>query len=292
MSLSADGMYCPGCGYDLRGLSSGRCPECGLSIDAVHAGIIPWERRKGIGYLSSFFRTLVLATFRPVQLARATGAPIDLRSARLFRWIVRLLAIAPCISLFVLAVFLHGGLGAMITIDPPDMAGADPSWAPRSLWTAGVVFWPTFPVAIALACIMATGIAPWFYMKRLALVRRNRAMAFSFYLCAPLGWIAIPCLTFAAAMVLSDQDLVGSSHTIDNVHLICRLLGAISLFLILLAILNSFRAIDAATQCGLFRSMVTVAGVIGQTCASCVIGLALFPMIVGLLRTMVWSLRR
>jgi hypothetical protein len=172
-------MYCPGCGYDLRGLGSDRCPECGLSIDAVHSGIIPWERRKGIGYLESFFRTLVLATFRPAQLARATGAPIDIRSARLFRWIVRLLAIMPCVLLFALAAFLNGGLGAMITIDGPGTT--DPSWEPRFLWTAGAIFWPTLPVALALSCILATGIAPWFFMKRLEPTRRNRAMALSFY---------------------------------------------------------------------------------------------------------------
>jgi hypothetical protein len=285
-------MYCPGCGYDLRGLSSDRCPECGLTIDTVHSGIIPWERRKEIGYFKSFFRTLVLATFHPTQLARATGAPIDVRSATLFRWIVRLLATAPCILLFVLGAASSGGLSAMITIEPPTPGGLDPSWEPRFLWTAGAVFWPTLPVAFALSCILATGTAPWFFMKRLELVRRSRAMAFSFYLCAPLGWIPIPGLAFAAVMILSDQRLVRWSHAIGNVAVICGLIGGINVLLIILAILKSFQAIDAATQCGFLRSIVTAAGVIAQAFVSCVIGLALFPMIAGLLRLMIWSLRR
>jgi hypothetical protein len=287
-------MYCPGCGYDLRGLSSGRCPECGLSIDTIHSGIIPWERRKGIGYFQSFARTLVTATFRPKHLARATGAPIDLRSARLFRWIVRALVFVPPASLFAFALSLHGGLRSLIIIDsingPARAFG--PFLEPLFLWTAGATFWPALPIGFAVSVILATGISHLFFIKQLDPVRQNRAMAFSFYLCSPLGWIWIPCLAFAAAMVLSNSDWVGSSMPIENLCTICGWAGSLSVLMILLMILNSFRAVSTATQCGIVRCIEAGVGIIVQAIASCALGLLLLPVIVGLFRLMIDSLRR
>jgi hypothetical protein len=294
MSPTADGMYCPGCGYDLRGLSSTRCPECGLTINAVHAGIIPWERRKGIGYFPSFFRTLVIATFGPTRLARAAGAPIDLRSARLFRWIVRALVIPPILTLFALTVYRHGGpdcLAIVHGIDGPAQAWG-PFLQPFFLWTVGATFWPTLPVGLIMSVVLATGISHWLFMKQLDPMRRNRAMTFSFYLCAPLGWTLIPCLVFSAAMVLSDSDWVGASKTIHAMAQGCGLVGILSVFVLLLATVNSARAINVATQCGSLGSLAVGAGIAAQALASLVICLGLFPMTVGLFRLMISSLWR
>src|SRR4051812_29675363 len=52
-ALPADaGLFCLGCGYDLRGLSgdTARCPECGLAIDRTVGGAsrIPWAHRARI----------------------------------------------------------------------------------------------------------------------------------------------------------------------------------------------------------------------------------------------------
>ena len=32
-STFGDGVYCPGCGYHLRGIAEAKCPECGLGYD-------------------------------------------------------------------------------------------------------------------------------------------------------------------------------------------------------------------------------------------------------------------
>src|SRR2546430_12165891 len=79
--------FCPDCGYDLRGLTSGRCPECGLLIDdaALAASPIPWVHRRRIGRVRAFFRTLMLTTFRPKRLAAAAAVPVDYREAQRFR---------------------------------------------------------------------------------------------------------------------------------------------------------------------------------------------------------------
>src|SRR5438477_13137741 len=83
------GRFCPDCGYDLRGLSSERCPECGLSIDAAMVeSPIPWAHRARIGRLRAFRRTVILATFRPKRLAAAVAVTVDYADARLFRRLV------------------------------------------------------------------------------------------------------------------------------------------------------------------------------------------------------------
>jgi hypothetical protein len=263
-----------------------------LTIDAVHAGIIPWERRKGIGYFQSFFRTLATATFEPKRLAQATGAPIDLRSACLFRWVMRALIIVPCVSLFALDMVRMGGLSNAITMDGPSMGGPEFFWEPHFLWTVGATFWPTLPIGFALGTILATGISHWLFMKHLEPVRQHRAMALSFYLCAPLGWILIPCLVFGATMILSDSDWVGTSRAIDAMAQGWGLIGVLCGLVQLLAMANSVRAINAATQCGLFRSLKVGAGIVVQIAISFVIGLGLFPMTVGLFRLMIISLWR
>jgi hypothetical protein len=292
MPSTVDGTYCPGCGYDLRSLNSERCPECGLPIASTFTGIIPWERRKGIGFGSAFFRTLLTATFKPTHLARATGSPINVRSARLFRWIVRVLIIVPCVALFALALSQNGGTNALITIDGPYQGLLQPFWEPLFLWTVGATLWPILPIGFAFTVILATGISQWFFMKRLEPARRNRAMAFSYYLCSPLGWIFIPCVTCGAVMILSDSDWVGSSHAIDTMADISGLLCILSVLVLLIAIVNSIRAVDAATQCGVIRSLAIAAGVIAQAGVSIAIGLGLFPAVVGLFRLIITSLRR
>jgi hypothetical protein len=290
MALTPDGLYCPGCGYDLRGLASDRCPECGLAIDTTLSGIIPWERRKSIGYFRSFFRTLTLATFRPTRLALATGSPIDLRSARLFRWIVRMMVIVPTVSLFAFALFLNGGTSALITIGSPVQTSTDPFWEPQFLWTVGATLWPVLPIGFILFAILATGISHWSWVGRLEPVRRNRAMAFTFYLCSPLGWIWIPCLAFTLSAVFSDPQLPTQSSELLAASL--RSEGIMSCLMLLPFVVSSVRGVSAATHRGIVRSPVVGAGVIVQAIASFAMGLLLFPMIVGLFRLMITSLWR
>ncbi len=78
---------CPACDYNLRGLTSDRCPECGRDVTAVLQGqpAIPWLERDRLGLLTAYWRTVWLVTFRPRRLSRMIANPGSERDARRFR---------------------------------------------------------------------------------------------------------------------------------------------------------------------------------------------------------------
>ena len=63
--------YCVGCGYNLRGLGPGHCPECGRVSDGrEHSGVrVPWAHRTRIGTFEAYWRTVLLVCFRPGAFA-------------------------------------------------------------------------------------------------------------------------------------------------------------------------------------------------------------------------------
>src|SRR5580765_6099592 len=83
-------LFCPACGYSLRGIASERCPECGLSIDraTISRSIIPWSHREHIGRVNALLKTIHLGTRRPSALAKQASRPVRFRDAQLFRWLV------------------------------------------------------------------------------------------------------------------------------------------------------------------------------------------------------------
>src|SRR5258705_13028849 len=77
-------LLCGSCGYNLRGVPSDRCPECGQQFDPSHliADLIPWEQRKHIGRVRAFWRTAWMASFRPKQQAQKLDWPMRLSAPR------------------------------------------------------------------------------------------------------------------------------------------------------------------------------------------------------------------
>jgi hypothetical protein len=75
--------FCDSCGYNLRGLTNDRCPECGREFDpnAPPIAQIPWLRRSQIGAWRAYWQTVFAVTFHPVQFARETGKPVWLKLA-------------------------------------------------------------------------------------------------------------------------------------------------------------------------------------------------------------------
>jgi hypothetical protein len=180
-------LHCPQCGYNLRGIESSSCPECGLTIDraAFAESQLPWSHRKRLGYVRAYVRTAVMAMLDSQQLASEVARPVSFRDAQKFRFITILIAWLPhaAIAIFerplVVEQFtavLRGGANFI----PPQLA----------------LFWPWFigalapgvgPVALGVLLILLSGVASYYFHPRSVVIPlQNRAIALSYYASAPL----------------------------------------------------------------------------------------------------------
>jgi hypothetical protein len=84
--------FCQTCGYNLRGLETNRCPECGTEFDPSKLDVarIPWLQRLSIGTWRAYWGTIVLAMFHPIRFSvELWYAPrVDTKAASRFRRIV------------------------------------------------------------------------------------------------------------------------------------------------------------------------------------------------------------
>ena len=82
-------VFCPKCIYNLRGLDSERCPECGYSLAfmKIAESQIPWVHRKQIGRFRAYWRTVWWATFRRLKFGEELTRPMSLPDARRFHYV-------------------------------------------------------------------------------------------------------------------------------------------------------------------------------------------------------------
>ena len=104
--LSVLDVFCPKCHYNLHGLESERCPECGYSLAFMKTAEsqIPWVHRKEIGRFRAYWRTVWWATFRRLKFGEELARPMSLPDARRFQLVTMLhvyLAILILTELFV-----------------------------------------------------------------------------------------------------------------------------------------------------------------------------------------------
>jgi len=84
-----DGMLCPECGYDLRGLTSNHCPECGFGLEFLRTGPPPSCRGSGGARLGVFVRSGGRSGSRgryPRRLMLEFCRPVDARRRASLRW--------------------------------------------------------------------------------------------------------------------------------------------------------------------------------------------------------------
>lgn len=107
-----EGVVCPDCGYDLRGLLSDRCPECGGDILALRRqeSLLPWRLRAERGRLRAFWQTVWWVTFRPRRFHREVAVPQPLSDARRF-WLLTYLHTVAGLTLILLLFYVQMGLG-------------------------------------------------------------------------------------------------------------------------------------------------------------------------------------
>jgi len=185
-------LRCPGCGYDLRAMSSDRCPECGLLIDraALAGARIPWTFRKGMGRWRAYRKTVALAALEPHKLALEVARPVSLADARKFQHLTVLVALAPMFALLLWGYFSSYPNGTF------SRGRSRGSVLPWTLEAIGLLF---AAGCIWLFLFCASGVGSYFFHPRhLSVTRQNRAIALSYYACAPLALTWVPALLVAA----------------------------------------------------------------------------------------------
>src|SRR3990172_1179604 len=82
-------LFCQRCGYNLRGLTGNRCPECGGSLEGVRSLVpqIPWMYRKETGWFRAYWRTIRFVMFRQAQFCDEMARPVSFRDSQSFRWV-------------------------------------------------------------------------------------------------------------------------------------------------------------------------------------------------------------
>ena len=203
-TISQD-LFCQTCGYNLRGLTGNRCPECGGSLDGVRSLIprIPWGYRKELGWWRAYWRTVWFVMFRQARFCDEMARPVSFRDSQSFRWVTVLLVGIPDL-LPILAYYLtwkaqpfHNELESQL------LAAGWPLLIPYLCWL--------------LFLAAATGVPSYFFHpKDIPIEQQNRAIALSYYACGPLAFLIIPLLTFTAAMLTSSprENIVSLSFIV------------------------------------------------------------------------------
>lgn len=191
------GVLCPDCGYDLRGLTSDRCPECGFDLAPLRSAEsqIPWVRRRELGRLRAYWRTVWAVFWRPARFCVELARPVSLGDARRFCWLTRLHAFVGVGSLSVLLGWAAKRSG--------DAAAGEIGWTLLAInaWVA------------AMLVLLPALAADFFEDRSQTPERRQRVRALSQYAWAPAAAGPAAVLILALGFVLperGDVDLAAS----------------------------------------------------------------------------------
>ena len=204
---------CPSCGYDLRGNTTGRCPECGAPIDDdVRTGeaTIPWQHRRSVGRIRAFLSTLNWALLQPARLAQQASRRVEYGSARRFQLICCLL----------------GGAALAVAITPDfwnfrstfvglPQSGVTPvfpsPYGPPTLadQAADLAILAALWLAMPVWLLLGTGVPSYFlHAKHLPRPLQDRGVAISYYAAAPLALLplVVPLLWSATTFSRLNRD--------------------------------------------------------------------------------------
>jgi hypothetical protein len=293
---------CPQCGYDLRGNTSGRCSECGLTIDpaAARASGFAWAGRRQLGRPRAFVRTAWQAFRDPRRLRHELARPQDARDAAAFRrWNAAAIAAAFAAVVGLALALGREGLASVLALRPPTQfgggGGPSPTGALQDLaipWAAGAALWPVLPTCgLLLAYYLAGASRDVFHLGRYPAEHRARARAVGAYAAGPL-WLLLPAaavgwLVFAVGRAVDEagdrvaQWAVGVPLAL-TAFAGCLLAGAGALSALVRAGQWSARAVHG----GAGRALAGSAELLGRWVVGTVAILGVVPWCVGL----VWVL--
>lgn len=194
-SLYADDLFCPECGYILRGLTSDRRPERGLDLSFMESelSVIPWEHRREVGLIKAYWKTVWLVNFHSKVFRRAFYQPVRQADSLSFR--------AVCIGHAFITVAL-----AVIMLY---------AFEPEEVATVSEIVGGQF-AAIVCLCTLAwlfviTGLPSYVFDSRLLYPpQRDRAVTLGNYTCAWLAWSPLANVLMMLGLLLRDADLRGA----------------------------------------------------------------------------------
>jgi hypothetical protein len=184
-----EGMICPECAYDLRGLTSERCPECGEDLGILHRRepLIPWEHREDLGFVRAYLATMASVFWRSEKFCRAMATPVSHQRAASFRFITT------CILSISLALIL---LPLFLIVDLENQLQTS------SLRWGIFIGWLTF----SLCAYWVPGLLSHAFQSKLLTIRQqDRAVSISLYICCTFLLVIVPAiLCVIAAAILND----------------------------------------------------------------------------------------
>lgn len=284
-------LFCRGCGYNLRGIKSRQCPECGVALEwsKLAESRIPWVYRRDLGRINAFALTVWQVVRRPGEVGSEAGREVSYSDAQKFRWVVVILTSIPLWGWVLAYQILWGSNPPGVPSASPVarlMVGMDWTFDLEATFFAGITLRPVPWVAVLLCVIGITGVASYlFHPRSLPVVRQDRAIALSYYANASLALAWLPMGMMVVFVVLHHLDDSGKFE-INFVKL--RLFGAFawcSLGLIpLLLLYDNLRLLYGSTGQSLAR---VAAGLVVLPLfwgGIAVLTLVILPMICGFLR--------
>lgn len=197
-----DALYCPQCMYDLRGIVSESCPECGFDLKRVDLenSSIPWVYRTWLTGWWALLRTAWRVSFKTDRFCLEVARPVSLPDARaLRRWVVALLVLALLVVSPTFAILVD------------DLSGLVDRFDASSL----ILIVALYVLMFVPFLIGFTGLHTyWFHPWHLSVEQQNRAVALSYYACAPLVFGVLPIVLAPIGLVMIDEgdDIFSGDH--------------------------------------------------------------------------------
>ena len=244
MTTVADDLFCPECGYNLRGIDEiERCPECGHGLDRARlaASNIPWSHRGDIGSIKAYLRTVWLVMRYPRRAAADVARPVSFDDAKKFRHITVLIALfAP------LALLIYGCV--LVVFSRPMTMSDTASPEIRVGWLLQVLLAPVIVVALYAFLLAASGVASYFFHPRsLPIERQNRAVALSYYACAPMALTPLSIVSLVGALIVRNYL---ASQPAVVIGIVLTTFAAVPAIQACMSIVTPMQMMHRTTHCG------------------------------------------
>jgi hypothetical protein len=299
-------LFCPACGYNVRGTSSERCPECGLVLDRsrLAESMIPWTHRRQIGRVRAYFKTVWMVLRRPTLVGREVAKSQDWVDAVRFRRVTT--GIVFVTLAIVAAVIWHRTADfetVLSSVNPISAtmatgviaAPASPTKLDLTLvLLTGWQFWGLLPLYIGVLAVSFTGLMGCFFSSnRLNPEQQARARAISHYSAAPLALLPILGLAWYGLGYLGMAwDYARHYQGPAKMSRPLQFFAEAAILVLLLAWwYDSGKIYRAATHGGLLAQLAATVGMLAGCMLAIVVSIGLLPSIAGFFGLLVASLR-